>query len=76
MNNKTKRLPPNIHNHIYYVEMEKVEKFHGKKWFKKFSIGAGANTCPVIPNKGVCMYFHDYERFADLVDFNKPTYWD
>lgn len=74
---KNKRLKPETWHEIPYLEFTEIEKFHGKEWYKKWAKAFGpGNTCPVIDNKSACCYFWDYERFADVVDYNKETYWD
>jgi len=85
-NIKPKRLPFREYNNITYVTFEDIEKFHSKEWVKKFWEVAGpGNTMMIIPandpshgkKKPVTgMYSWDYLRFADVVDFKRPTYFD
>lgn len=70
---------------IEYVLAKDIEELHGKAWAKKYAKIAGVNTCPVVPaqdpshklsKQQVGIYMHDYLRFADALDKNKPTYFD
>lgn len=76
-----KRLKSKIWKSIEYVRFDEIRKFHGEEWFKKWCDAAGtANTSPIIKNGkekpfAACDYY-DYLRFSNVVDFNKPTYFD
>lgn len=75
-----KRLNSHTYKGIRYVLAEEVLNFHGKSWFDQWSHAMGeGNTGIIIPNEygdKFGIYYHDYERFADLIDKNKPTYFD
>jgi hypothetical protein len=83
---KVKRLEPRVYQNIEYVLWKDIVKFHCKKWSNKYNKAAGpANTCIVVPandpshwlpTEQIGIYYHDYKRFADVVDYNNPTYWD
>ena len=85
MKSKSNRLAPRMFHDIEYVLGEDIQNFHGKIWTKKYDKAAGVNTCMIVPandpshekpEEQIAIYYWDYTRFADLVDFNKPTYWD
>lgn len=71
---------------LKYVLFDDIKKFHDKNWVKKYIKASGpANTCAIIPANDkshglkedqIGIYYHDYLRFADVVDYNIPTYWD
>ena len=44
--------------------------------WNKFTKIAGANTCTCAPDGTSLMYRHDVKRFADVLFFHKPTYFD
>ena len=81
-----KRLEPRVYHKTPYVLDADIRKLHGATWFKKFVKAAGpGNTMMIIPandpshkksRQQIGMYMWDYERFADVVDFNRPTYFD
>ena len=83
---KRVRLKPRMFDNVSYVLSADIRKFHGPAWFKKYVKAAGpANTCIVVPandpshgknKEQIGIYMWDYERFADVVDFSLPTYWD
>lgn len=83
---KPKRLLPREYDGIQYVLYKDIVKLHGSKWAKKYCKVAGpGNTCAVIPANHPShgkrkyqtgIYMWDYERFADVVDFGIPTYFD
>jgi len=85
-NKKIKRLKSRKYDGISYVLFEDIQKLHGKRWTEKYEKVAGpGNTCVVVPandkshnlpSDQIGIYMWDYERFANCVDFNKPTYWD
>lgn len=69
-----------------------IKKFHGEEWCKKFQKNMSGSTCPMITEDdeisegylqesewgkyAPACYSWDYTRFADLIDYNKPTYFD
>lgn len=71
---------------IKYVTFEDIKKCHSTEWCKKFWKVAGpGNTMMIVPandpshgkkEEVIGMYSWDYMRFADVVDFAKPTYFD
>ena len=75
-----KRLTPKVMNDIEYVTWKMIVDHHGKVWAKKWSAAAGeGNTMMLVEEdskKVGGIYMDDYERFADVVDHNTPTYWD
>ena len=81
-----KRLKPRNYSGISYVLYQDILKLHGKKWTEKYKKIAGpGNTCMIVPandlshnlpSDQIGIYFWDYMRFADSLDFNKSTYWD
>lgn len=83
---KRVRLTARIYDKVPYVLSDDIKKFHGAAWYKKYVKAAGpGNTCMVVPANDpshgkkkyqIGIYFWDYERFADVVDFNIPTYFD
>lgn len=87
---KQKRLIPRIYsygekNKLPYVLFEDIEKFHGKKWSKKFGDLIYGSTGMIVPSNDpshgknkeqFAIYEWDYQRFADVIDFKKPTYFD
>jgi hypothetical protein len=83
---KRVRLKPRMFQCISYVLSSDIKSFHGATWFKKYvKVSGPANTCAVIPandpshgknKEQIGIYMWDYERFADVVDFSLPTYWD
>lgn len=77
---KNKRLTPKTIHDIKYVTWKMVVTHHGEEWAKKWSKAAGeGNTMVMVKEDGKDVggiYVEDYERFADVVDYNKPTYWD
>ena len=85
-NERPKRLIAKVFQNVEYVTHEDIRKFHSKEWVKKFWKVAGpGNTMMSIPANDpshgkkkpvTAIYYWDYERFADVVDFKKPTYWD
>lgn len=86
MNKIKKRLSPRNYNGIEYILGSDIRKFHGKMWTERWSklFGVG-NTGLVIPagdpshkkkTNQFGIYYHDYIRFANLLDYNIPTYFD
>jgi hypothetical protein len=83
---ETKRLTAREYDGIHYVLGSDIVKFHGKKWAKKYTDVAGpGNTGIIVPANHPShkkrkyqfgIYMWDYERFADVVDFGTPTYFD
>ena len=89
---KQKRLIPRIYiygekkeNKLPYVLFEDVKKFHGKKWSEKFDKLIYGSTGMLIPSNDpshgknkeqFAIYEWDYQRFADVIDFKRPTYFD
>jgi hypothetical protein len=62
-----------------YVTMNDIVDFHGEKWANKWGKAFGIGTVGVVTENGkkvFAYYYHDYKRFADLVDNGTPTYWD
>jgi hypothetical protein len=73
------RLPAKMYDKIAYVTGSDIEDFHGKEWAGKFHKAFGIGTCSIVMEKGaqrIGIYYHDYIRFADVVDYNRPTYFD
>ena len=80
------RLKPRMFQCIPYVLWSDIKNFHGKMWVKKYvKVSGPGNTCMIVPandpshNKNkqqIGIYIWDYERFADVVDFSLPTYFD
>lgn len=80
------RVKSRKYNGIEYVLGQDIKKFHGSEWCKKYNKASGyANTCMCVPandpshNKSreqIAIYYWDYIRFANVVDYNKPTYFD
>lgn len=82
---KLKRLKPRQNKSFSFVFNKEISDFHGQEWYEKYCKVSGINTCPVINSEDIpkkykkfpyAMYYWDYERFADLLDNNKETYWD
>ena len=75
-----KRLNPKTMNGIEYVTWKMIVAHHGNEWAKKWSNVAGeGNTMLLVEEDGENVggiYVDDYERFANVVDHNMPTYWD
>ncbi len=75
-----KRLTPKIAHGTEYVTWKMIVAHHGKEWAEKWSKAAGdGNTLMGVEEDGRIVggvYMSDYERFADVVDHNKPTYFD
>jgi hypothetical protein len=83
MKKKFKRLiaqnPPEGINTFRYVTYEDIKAFHGADWAKKFAKEHYGSTGGVIEKDGkqiFTIYYHDYERFADVIDKGIPTYFD
>ena len=56
-----------------------IKEHHGEEWANQWSKAAGVNTMIMVDEdnqKVGGIYVEDYERFADLIDHGKPTYWD
>ena len=83
---KVKRVTPFSYDGLKITTSEDIENLHGKEWSEKFSKAMGnGNTGIIVPadhpsnTTGKDLYaifYDDYERFADLVDLGKPTYFD
>jgi hypothetical protein len=75
-----KRLTPRTVINIDYVTHKMMLAYHGKEWTTKFNKAIGdGNTMIMVEEDGEQVggiFVEDYERFADAVDYNKPTYWD
>jgi hypothetical protein len=78
------RIEPRTYNGFDYVTDKDIIDFHGVEWHKKFAqfFGAG-NTGLRVPAKeaqtqddAFGIYYWDYERYADLVDYDAETYFD
>ena len=73
---------PEIYNYLKArAKNTKYEKYSKKRLLKEFSRIAGCNTCSLVVcpvcNKVIgLMYYHDVERFADVMFEGKSTYWD
>lgn len=82
MKNKEKfpRLKPKYYKDIAYVTGDDIKKFHSKEWVKKYTKAAGyGNTGIIVTENGkqvFGIYWSDYQRFANVVDYGTPTYWD
>ena len=65
---------------IEYVTHKMIVAHHGEEWAEKWSKAAGdGNTMVVVEEDGKKVggtYFHDYERFARVVNYGTPTYFD
>ncbi len=70
---------------IEYVLFSDIDKFHGKKWAKRFGKLLFGSTCVLVPagdpshkqkKEQIGIYYWDYVRFRDLIDKKRPTYWD
>lgn len=62
-----------------YVLVQDMIKLHGDEWVGKWNRFFGVGTCPFVKYKGKFepgIFFHDYVRFANAVDFGTHTYWD
>lgn len=80
LNSKNKRIAPKYYKNIPYITFDDIKSFYPAKWVIKFNKAFGnGNTCPIVEENGQsipAIYYWDYERFADLVDFGKKTYFD
>ena len=59
----------------------KYAKYSKKRMLDKFWRVAGRNTCsfyacPFCGKATMLMYYHDVERFANVMFEGKSTYWD
>lgn len=85
------RLEPRKSKHGFSFMFDKdIKEFHGEEWYKKFNEEMIGSTCPIIDapedlpegyavpgaKYALACYSWDYTRFADLIDYNKPTYFD
>lgn len=80
------RMKPRIYKGVKYVLGEDIKKFHGNKWFKEYvKVSGTGNTGIIIPENDKShnkakeqygIYYNDYSRFADVIDYNKSTYFD
>ena len=65
---------------IEYVTHKMIVAHHGEEWAEKWNKAAGdGNTMVVVEEDGKKVggtYFHDYERFARVVNYGTPTYFD
>lgn len=65
---------------IEYVTFKMITDKFGEKWANKWSVAAGpGNTMIAVEEDGKLVggiYIHDWERFRDLVDKRKPTFFD
>ncbi len=82
---KHSRLPRRRYAGVEFVFKSDIEELHGKEWSDKFAKAFGINTQIMIPpnypgnstgENLAGIFYDDYERFADVVDYNKPTYFD
>lgn len=84
-----KRLAPRIEKEVVHtgetiekphVTAKMIREFHGEEWTEKFWEAAGSgNTMYMVEEDGQKVggiYMCDYERFADVVDYGKSTYFD
>ncbi|MBC8395195.1 MAG: hypothetical protein H8E05_00700 [Bacteroidetes bacterium] len=80
MKTEMKRLKPKTIHDIEYVTRKMVVAHHGEEWAKKWSKAAGEGNTMIMVEEGGeqvgGILVEDYERFADVVDYNEPTYWD
>lgn len=80
INMKNKRLKPKLEGDIEYVTWKMITAHHGEEWAEKWNKAAGeGNTMTMVEEDGEQaggIFMEDYQRFADVVDYNKPTYWD
>lgn len=58
-----------------YVLLSDLISVHGKEWTDKFKVFIYGSTTPFI-NNTPAIFYYDYERFADKIDFETITYWD
>ena len=71
------KIKPRFEGKIVYILFKDIIKGYGKKWALKWHIAFGpANTCLLTKNNKVGIYWEDFVRFHDLVNYNKSTYWD
>lgn len=70
---------------LSYVLFEDIKNHHGDAWAKKFGKLIYGSTGTIIPANDSShnlptvqfgIYSWDYHRFADQIDFKKPTYFD
>ena len=75
-----KRLTPRTIEGIEYVTHKMLLAHHGEEWTTKFNKAFGEGNTMIMVEEGGeqvgGILVEDYERFADAVDHNKPTYWD
>lgn len=82
----TLTLKPRCYNGINYVLSEDIVKVFGKRWYKRWAEAYGiGNTAIIVPPNDPShhkpipqfgIYFHDFERFRNLIDKNEPTFFD
>lgn len=60
-----------------YVFCDEIAAFHGKEWMGKFDRMFGIGTAPAIgDNSRAAVFYEDYLRFANKIDYGTPTFWD
>ena len=70
------RLSAEHHLGISYVTFKMIVAHHGQPWAYRWAKVTGVNTCVILPSGEAGIYYQDYERFADVVDHGKATYFD
>ena len=77
---KMKRLTPKVINKIEYVTWKMITAHHGAYWSARWNKAYGeGNTMTMVEEDGEQVggiYMEDYERYADVVDHDRATYWD
>jgi len=75
-----KRLTPKVINKIKYVTWKMITAHHGALWAARWNKAAGeGNTMIMVEEDSeqvAGIFIEDYERFADVIDYNEPTHWD
>ncbi len=73
----TYKIKPRTESKIKYVLFKDIVEYYGKEWAEKWnkSFGPG-NTGLVTKNGEFGIYWEDFCRFHNLINFGKKTYWD
>ena len=71
------KIKPRFESKIAYVLFKDIVKGYGKKWANKWNKAFGPGNTGLLTKKGEFgIYWHDFVRFHDLIEYNKETYWD
>jgi len=79
------QLTPRHYERIAYVLAVDIIELHGREWHNKFKELFSGDTGIVVPANHpshkrraaqLGIFYDDYERFANVIDFGVPTFWD